>query len=70
MSKTPGNGEPTALTVRELAIRLLAFDNLDADCAMSFHGSAPIPIVEIYDNGEDQIIFTDQVESSERDSDD
>lgn len=46
------------ITVREAISRLAQMEDMDAELCFSFNNSDPIPITDIADNGESQVVVS------------
>jgi len=52
-TKTPGT-----ITVREAIARLAQMEDMDAELCFIFHNSDPIPVTDITDNGDGQVVVS------------
>ena len=48
----------TNMTVREVIGRLALVEDMDAEVCFSFHNSDPIPVTDIQDTGDGQVVVS------------
>lgn len=48
----------TTITVREAIAKLAMMEDLDAELCFTFHNSDPIPVTDISDTGDGQVVVS------------
>ena len=48
----------TNITVREAIAKLANMEDMDAEICFTFHNSDPIPVTDISDSGDGQVVFS------------
>ena len=48
----------TNITVREAIAKLAQMEDMDAEVCFTFHNSDPIPVTDISDNADGQVVFS------------
>ena len=49
---------PATITVREAIAKLALMEDMDADLCFVFHNSDPIPVTDISDSGDGQVVVS------------
>lgn len=46
------------LSVREVISQLAHMEDMDAEVCVAFHNFGPVPVTDVEDNGDGQVVFT------------
>lgn len=46
------------LSVREVISKLAHMEDMDAEVCVAFHNFGPVPVTDVEDNGDGQVVFT------------